>query len=144
MLSATTHYMTTASTVTASSANLVTSPITWYNTTPPGCSEDSNCPVDLAHCTSIHSCTGDPGYPGLVKITVQTYDCTGCKSTAEGGLVITIDDDSEATQPCTTSGLDNADKRDYDNGNLAEFLANEDNGMEACQYVSDSLLERIN
>jgi len=102
----------------------------------PGCSDDSNCPVDFAHCTSIHSCTGEPGYPGLVKITVQTYDCTGCNSTAEGGLVVSIDDDSEATQPCTTSGLDNAGKRDYDNGVTAEFLADEDNGMDACQYAN--------
>ena len=76
-----------------------------------------------------------PGFPGLTMISVQTFDCSGCAGSSgqEGGLTVTLNDDSGLT--CTSGGLDNNGTLDYDNGNKAEFRANEEDGMGGCEYV---------
>ena len=66
---------------------------------------------------------------------MQTFDCSGCAGSGgeEGGLTLTLNDESGLT--CTSGGLDNEGTLDYDNGNQAEFLAEEEDGMGGCEYV---------
>jgi len=50
--------------------------------------------------------------------------------------MVHLDDDSASTEPCTTSGLDNAGKLDYGKGASGEFLATDENGMDQCKYAN--------
>ena len=99
----------------------------------PGCAGDSNCWADMPSCSAAHSCT-EIGYPALIKITVQTYDCTNCNTANEGGLELVLEDNTVLT--CSSGQLDNKEKTDYNNGMLAEFMAAEEDGLDGCEYVS--------
>ena len=99
----------------------------------PGCAGDSNCWADMPSCSAAHSCT-EIGYPALIKITVQTYDCTNCNTADEGGLELVLNDNTNLT--CSSGQLDNKEKTDYNNGMIAEFMAAEEDGLAGCEYVS--------
>lgn len=84
-----------------------------------------------------------PGVSGLINITVATYTCEGCPGsglfeTEEGGLQVTLDANGIG---CTSNGLDNIDRRDYDNGITAFFDADrlvetggdDDDGLGKCR-----------
>merc|ERR1711971_722163 len=83
-----------------------------------GCAADSNCWADMPSCSAAHSCT-EIGYPALIKITVQTYDCTNCNTANEGGLELVLNDNTNLS--CSSGQLDNVEKTDYNNGMIAEF-----------------------
>merc|ERR1711971_341402 len=83
-----------------------------------GCAGDSNCWTEMPSCSAAHSCT-EVGYPALIKITVQTYDCTNCNTANEGGLELVLNDNTDLT--CSSGQLDNKEKTDYNNGMIAEF-----------------------
>ena len=89
----------------------------------------------MPSCTPAHSCQ-EIGYPALLKITVQTYDCTNCNTASEGGLELVLNDNTDLT--CSSGQLDNKEQIDYKNGMLAEFLAAEDDGLAGCEYVSQT------
>ena len=89
----------------------------------------------MPSCTPAHSYQ-EIGYPALLKITVQTYDCTNCNTTSEGGLELVLNDNTELT--CSSGQLDNKEQIDYKNGMLAEFMAAEDDGLAGCEYVSQT------
>jgi len=98
-----------------------------------GCAADSNCWADMPSCTPAHSCQ-EIGYPALLKITVQTYDCTNCNTASEGGLELVLNDNTDLT--CSSGQLDNKEQIDYKNGMLAEFMAAEDDGLAGCEYAN--------
>jgi len=98
-----------------------------------GCAGDSNCWADMPSCSAAHSCT-EIGYPALIKITVQTYDCTNCNTANEGGLELVLEDNTVLT--CSSGQLDNKEKTDYNNGMLAEFMAAEEDGLDGCEYAN--------
>ena len=52
----------------------------------------------------------------------------------ESGLELSLQDNSGLS--CTTNRLDNEETLDYTSGNLADFLADEKDGMGGCEYVS--------
>ena len=87
----------------------------------------------MPSCSPAHSCT-EIGYPALIKITVQTQDCTNCNTANEGGLELVLEDNTGLT--CSSGQLDNKEKADYNNGMLAEFMAAEEDGLDGCEYVS--------
>ena len=87
----------------------------------------------MPSCSPAHSCT-EIGYPALIKITVQTDDCTNCNTANEGGLQLVLEDNTALT--CSSGQLDNKEKTDYNNGMLAEFLAAEEDGLDGCENVS--------
>merc|ERR1712130_1043186 len=99
----------------------------------PGCAEDSNCWADAPSCSAAHGCV-EIGYPALIKITVQTYDCTNCNAANEGGLQLVLNDNTDLT--CSSGQLDNKEKTDYNNGMLAEFMAAEEDGLDGCEYAN--------
>jgi hypothetical protein len=103
-----------------------------------GCVSDDNCAEDRPLCTGIHNC-GNVGYPGLLKITVKTFDCTDCSTEAgsEGGLVVELSDNQGLS--CTSGGLDNAASVDYAGGHMADFIADKEAGLGGCEYVSARL-----
>merc|ERR1719507_1170756 len=98
-----------------------------------GCAGDSNCWTEMPSCSPAHSCT-EVGYPALIKITVQTYDCTNCNTANEGGLELILNDNTNLT--CSSGQLDNKEKTDYNNGMLAEFMAAEEDGLAGCEYAN--------
>jgi len=98
-----------------------------------GCAGDSNCWADMPSCSAAHSCT-EIGYPALIKITVQTYDCTNCNTANEGGLELVLNDNTDLT--CSSGQLDNKEKTDYNNGMVAEFMAAEEDGLAGCEYAN--------
>jgi len=98
-----------------------------------GCAADSNCWADMPSCSAAHSCT-EIGYPALIKITVQTYDCTNCNTANEGGLELVLNDNTNLS--CSSGQLDNAEKTDYNNGMIAEFMAAEEDGLAGCEYAN--------
>jgi len=102
----------------------------------PGCAGDDNCPSNSPMCSGIHNCGA--GFPGLVKVTIATYDCTGCPDAdmqpEEGGIIIAPEDPKGQT--CTSDGLDNMDTIDYTNGNTADFVAEEEDGLGNCKYAN--------
>ena len=102
----------------------------------PGCAADSNCWSDMPSCSPAHSCT-EIGYPALIKITVQTDDCTNCNTANEGGLQLVLEDNTALT--CSSGQLDNKEKTDYNKGMLAEFMAAEEDGLDGCENVSRTL-----
>ena len=84
-------------------------------------------------CSGVHTCGA--GFPGLVKVTVQTSACSDCGSEkVEVGLQLTLNS-ADSDLSCTTNGLDNEEKVDYTSG-TADFLAEEDDGLGGCEYVS--------
>jgi len=97
-----------------------------------GCANEANCPESHPLCSGIHSCGA--GVAGLIKIEVKTAGCISCSSSGgiEGGLVVTIADPSG--QSCTSNGLDNLDRIDYQSGNTAAFLADQPSGLGGCEY----------
>jgi len=99
----------------------------------PGCAEDSNCWADAPSCSAAHGCV-EIGYPALIKITVQTYDCTNCNAANEGGLQLVLNDNTDLT--CSSGQLDNKEKTDYNNGMLSEFMAAEEDGLDGCEYAN--------
>jgi len=99
----------------------------------PGCAEDSNCWADAPSCSAAHGCV-EIGYPALIKITVQTYDCTNCNTANEGGLQLVLNDNTDLT--CSSGQLDNKEKTDYNNGMLSEFMAAEEDGLDGCEYAN--------
>jgi len=99
----------------------------------PGCAEDSNCWAEAPSCSAAHGCV-EIGYPALIKITVQTYDCTNCNTANEGGLQLVLNDNTDLT--CSSGQLDNKEKTDYNNGMLAEFVAAEEDGLDGCEYAN--------
>jgi len=98
-----------------------------------GCAGDSNCWTEMPSCSAAHSCT-EVGYPALIKITVQTYDCTNCNTANEGGLELVLNDNTDLT--CSSGQLDNKEKTDYNNGMVAEFMAAEEDGLAGCEYAN--------
>ena len=90
----------------------------------------------MPSCSPAHSCT-EIGYPALIKITVQTDDCTNCNTANEGGLELVLEDNTALT--CSSGQLDNKEKTDYNNGMLAEFMAAEEDGLDGCENVSRTL-----
>merc|ERR1711971_611781 len=66
-------------------------------------SADSNCWADMPSCSAAHSCT-EIGYPALIKITVQTYDCTNCNTANEGGLELVLNDNTNLS--CSSGQLE--------------------------------------
>jgi len=98
-----------------------------------GCAGDSNCWTEMPSCSPAHSCT-EIGYPALIKITVQTYDCTNCNTANEGGLELVLNDNTDLT--CSSGQLDNKEKTDYNNGMVAEFMAAEEDGLAGCEYAN--------
>jgi len=98
-----------------------------------GCAGDSNCWTEMPSCSPAHSCT-EVGYPALIKITVQTYDCTNCNTANEGGLELVLNDNTDLT--CSSGQLDNKEKTDYNNGMVAEFMAAEEDGLAGCEYAN--------
>merc|ERR1711962_1538643 len=102
----------------------------------PGCAGDDNCPSNSPMCSGIHN--SGAGFPGLVKVTIATYDCTGCPDAdmqpEEGGIIIAPEDPKGQT--CTSDGLDNMDTIDYTNGNTADFVAEEEDGLGNCKYAN--------
>merc|ERR1712088_301395 len=98
-----------------------------------GCAGDSNCWTEMPSCSPAHSCT-EIGYPALIKITVQTYDCTNCNTANEGGLELVLNDNTNLT--CSSGQLDNKEKTDYNNGMLAELMAVEEDGLAGCEYAN--------
>ena len=90
----------------------------------------------MPSCSAAHSCT-EMGYPALIKITVQTDDCTNCNTANEGGLELVLEDNTALT--CSSGQLDNKEKTDYKNGMLAEFMAAEEDGLAGCENVSRTL-----
>jgi hypothetical protein len=87
----------------------------------------------MPSCSAAHSCT-EVGYPALIKITVQTYDCTNCNTANEGGLELVLNDNTDLT--CSSGQLDNKEKTDYNNGMVAEFMAAEEDGLAGCEYAN--------
>jgi hypothetical protein len=98
-----------------------------------GCSGDSNCWAEMPSCSAAHSCT-EMGYPALIKITVQTDDCSNCNSASEGGLELVLEDNTALT--CSSGQLDNKEKTDYKKGMLAEFMAAEEDGLDGCENAN--------
>ena len=94
----------------------------------------------MPSCSAAHSCT-EMGYPALTKITVQTFDCTNCNTANEGGLELVLEDNTVLT--CSSGQLDNKEKTDYTKGMLAEFMADEEDGLAGCENVSRTLLSLL-
>ena len=90
----------------------------------------------MPSCSAAHGCT-EMGYPALIKITVQTSDCTNCNTANEGGLELVLEDNTVLT--CSSGQLDNKEKTDYAKGMLAEFMADEEDGLAGCENVSRTL-----
>ena len=91
----------------------------------------------MPSCSAAHSCT-EIGYPALIKITVQTDDCTNCNTANEGGLQLVLEENTALT--CSSGQLDNKEKTDYNKGMLAEFMAAEEDGLAGCENVSRTLI----
>ena len=68
-----------------------------------------------------------------MAITFTTGSCIGCSTeVVEGGLKVRLDTESGS---CETVGLDNPEKRDYMQGEVARFSTAEE-GMAGCEAFS--------
>jgi len=106
----------------------------------PGCDSDANCPDEMI-CAG-HICGDGPGNTGLTNITITTKTCVQCPGTGnplgvlELGLQLTLK--GEYGTECETSGLDNLEKVDYDNGMTTFFDGKpeddgDDDGLGGCK-----------
>jgi len=109
----------------------------------PECCSNEDCEEGLV-CDASNSCTGEPGVPGIVKITIHTKICANCVGSGnplgkvEGGVKVELTGAYETS--CISNGLDNLEKVDYDNGKTAFFDGkpdddDSDDGLGECKLA---------
>jgi len=106
----------------------------------PGCETNANCPGEKPTCSN-HRCM-QVGNTGLTNITIMTKTCSQCPGSGnplgvvEQGLKVTLL--GEYGTSCESSGLDNLEKVDYDNGKTSFFDGapeddGDDDGLGGCK-----------